>query len=211
VGWRLAAVAAQAVDAAEARLRAAHAALLETPGLQHDFDAAPPFTPPPWLKPLLEFLQAAGPVLKVVVWIGLAAGLVMILWFVARELLATRFRPKREIPALVDWRPDAEAARALLEDAEALAADGRFAEAIHVLLFRSIEEIGGRRPGVVRPALTSRDIARDVPMPAAAASAFARMAGAVERSFFGGRAVGPDDFDVARADYQAFAFAEGWA
>ena len=199
------------MDAGEARLRAAHQALLEIRGLQHDFAAAPPVKPPPWLKALLEFLQVAGPVLKVVVWVGLAAGLLLILWFIARELLATRFRPKRETPALVDWRPDAQAARALLEDADALAAAGRFAEAVHILLFRSIEEIGGRRPGLVRPALTSRDIASTVAMPAEAAGAFGRIAEAVERSFFGGRSLGPEEFAAARSDYQAFAFAEGWA
>lgn len=190
----------------EERLRLAHEALLRTEGLQFDFGSAPPVKLPEWLKAL----EAAAPVLKVVVWIGLAAGLVLIVWYFAREVLATRLRPKREVPTLVDWRPDPEAARALLEDADALAAAGRFAEAIHLLLFRSIEEIAGRRPGAVRPALTSRDIAALVAMPADARGAFARIAEAVERSFFGGRAAGAGDFSAARADYEAFAFAEGW-
>jgi hypothetical protein len=62
----------------------------------------------------------------------------------------------------------------------------------------------------VRPALTSRDIARLEAMPGDARSAFERIAEAVERSFFGGRPAGPEDFGRARADYQAFAFSEGW-
>jgi hypothetical protein len=62
----------------------------------------------------------------------------------------------------------------------------------------------------VRPALTSRDIARLDAMPGEARTAFGRIAEAVERSFFGGRAVDADVFGRCRADYQAFAFSEGW-
>jgi hypothetical protein len=36
------------------------------------------------------------------------------------------------------------------------------------------------------------------------------LAEAVERTFFGGRPADADEFGRARADYQAFAFAEGW-
>ena len=50
--------------------------------------------------------------------------------------------------------------------------EGRYAEAVHHLLFRSIEDIGGRRPRLVRPALTSRELAAaaGVPPPARACS-----------------------------------------
>jgi hypothetical protein len=50
-------------------------------------------------------------------------------------------------------------ARQLLGDADALAADGRYSEAAHLLLHRSIAEIDRRRPASIRKALTSRDIA----------------------------------------------------
>lgn len=197
--------------AAEQKLRAAHQALLRARDLQFDFAAAQPVKEPPWLRPLIEFLKAAAPVLELVFWAGVAAGVLLVLWFVVRELLATRFAPRRQVPNLVDWRPDPEAARALLEDADRLAGEGRYDEAIHLLLFRSIDEIGGRRPGAVRPALTSRDIAALIAMPPSARAAFERISEAVERSFFGGRAAGADTFAACRGDYEAFAFAEGWA
>ena len=108
--------------------------------------------------------------------------------------------PEKEIPRLA----------ALLDDADSLAAQGRFGEAIHLLLFRSIDDLAGRRPGVVRPALTSRDIADLDVLPSQPRAAFTRLAQAFERAFFGGQPVGAEVFDAARRDYEAFAFDAGW-
>ncbi len=108
------------------------------------------------------------------------------------------------------WRPAPAAARALLQEADALAAEGRFAEAAHLLLLRSIEDIHKHRPGAVRPALTSRDIARLEALSPANRQAFAAIAAVVERSLFGGRAVDADGFAFCRATYEAFAFPEAW-
>jgi hypothetical protein len=204
-------VASVEAGTAQQKLAAAHKALLETRGLQFDFAGAKPTEParlPQWL---LNFLEAAGPVLIYVFWGGVIAGGLLILYFILREALPESwFRGKRTVVATADWRPEPEKARALLGDADALAAAGRFEEAIHMLLFRSIDDLVARRPGHVRPALTSRDIADLAVLPPSARDAFARLAQAVERTFFGGRAAGADEFGAARADYEAFAFAEGW-
>lgn len=205
-------MASDAFTASERKLAAAHQALLHTRGLQLDFKGAPKSPPAPaWLESLFRFLADLAPVLKFLFWGGLALGAALILWFVAREILATRFHKAATATQPTDWRPEPEQARALLEEADGLAAAGRFGEAIHLLLFRSIDDLAGRRPGLVRPALTSRDIARLEQMPVPARSAFARIAERVERSFFGGRPVGSEDFAQARGDYEAFAFSEGWA
>lgn len=198
-------------DAAEHKLALAHQALLKTPGIQFDFKGAPPDPPPPaWLKPLAEFIQAIAPFIGYIFWGGLIVGGLLILWFVIREVLPD-VGPKKRIRVEVgDWRPAPEAARALLEDADALAGQGRFEEAIHLLLFRSIDDLAGRRPGVVKPALTSRDLAGLEAMPTDARDAFSRLARAVETTFFGGQPAGAQAFGAARADYEAFAFAEGW-
>ena len=197
---------------AEQQLVLAHKALLKTPGLQFDFGAPPPpEKPPAWIEPLLKFLASLGPVLQYVFWGGLAVGAALILYFIVREFLPETWIRKSSVkPAVTDWRPEAGKARALLEDADGLAAAGRFEEAIHMLLFRSIDDLVARRPGAVRPALTSRDIAGLEALPGEARAAFARLAQAVERTFFGGRPAGADEFGEARRDYEAFAFAEGW-
>jgi hypothetical protein len=203
--------ASDAYANSEAKLAAAHRALLHTRGLQLDFATAPPQPPPPpWLIDLLKALGEFGPVLRYVFWGGLAVALALIVWFIAREVVASRLPTRTKAVAPVDWRPDALAARALLEQADALAGEGRYGEAVHLLLFRSIEDLVGRRPGVVRPALTSRDIAALEVMPAGPRGAFARIAERVETGFFGGRLTDAADFAAARGDYQAFAFAEDW-
>ena len=205
------AAASDAGAAAEQKLAAAHQALLRTRGLQFDFTTYSPPKPPGWLETVLKALAQAAPVLKYVFWAGLILAAALFAWFILREVLDVRFaRPGRTAFREAGFKPEPARARALLEEADSLAAEGRFDEAIHVLLHRSIDDIAGRRPGAVRPALTSRDIARLAAMPEAARHAFARIAEAVERSFFGGRAAGPDEFGQVRADYEAFAFSEGW-
>ena len=204
-------MASDAYTASEQKLAAAHRALLHTHGLQLDFAAGP--KPPAPTSCLLAFFRALAefaPVLQYVFWGGIAVGVALIVWLVAREVIGTRWR-KDVTVAPASWRPEPEKARALLEDADRLAAEGRFGEAIHLLLFRSIDDLVGRRPGLIRPALTSRDIASLEQMPALARSAFGRIAERSERSVFGGRAMGADDFSYARGDYEAFAFSEGWA
>ena len=204
-------VAAAGGQAAEAKLAAAHKALLKTPGIQFDFQKTVEPPPPEWLKPLIAFLQAIAPVLQVIFWGGLIIGAALVLFFIVREFAPESwFRGRKTIVPVTDCRPGPGKARALLEDADTRAASGRFDEAIHLLLFRSIDDLAARRPGAVGPALTSRDISTLRVLPDDARTAFARLAQAVERTFFGGRPADADAFGQARADYQAFAFAEGW-
>lgn len=198
---------------AEPTLAELHAELIAREDLQFEF---PPYVepePPAWADALVRFFEAIGPFLKIVFWAGLIVGGLLVVYFAAREVQATwkRRRKTGEAVTPADWAPEPAKARALLEDADRLAAAGRFGEAVHLLLFRSIEDLSGRRPEVVRPALTSRDIARIEAMPGPARSAFSRIAEVVEKSFFGGRPVGQAEFAECRRAYEAFAFAEGWA
>jgi hypothetical protein len=204
--------ASDAYAASERKLAAAHQALLHTRGLQLDFKQIPPVPPTPqWLLDFIKALGEFGPVFRFVFWGGLALAAILIVVFIAREVLNARRQARSRPPPPADWRPDAGAARELLEAADQLAAEGRYGEALHLLLFRSIEELGGRRPGVVRPALTSRDIAQLSAMPEGPRSAFGRIAERVEMSFFGGRPTGAAEFAAARGDYEAFAFAQEWS
>jgi hypothetical protein len=194
---------------AEQKLAAAHEALRRTSGVQFDFPGLPQQRPPGWIEPLMRFIEAIAPALKYLVWAGLIAGAALVLWFVVQELAPER-RGRRTELSPMDWRPEPLAARGLLQDADALAAEGRFAEAIHMLLFRSIDHLSAKRPGLVKPAFTSRDIARLQALPETPRHAFTRLAQAVEHSLFGGRPVDAEAFQRARGDYEAFAFAESW-
>lgn len=191
----------------------AHQALAADKSLQFAMKGLEPPPPPPgWLRPLIEFLQFLGPAFKIIFWFGLAAIVLAILWFIAREVIRIRLPEKTDKLVIKDdgWRPAPAAALALLSDADALAAEGRFAEAVHLLLLRSINDIDGRLPNTVRPALTARDISGLSRLPAAARPAFDLIARVVENSLFGGRTVDRTAFADCRAAYEAFAFPQAW-
>jgi hypothetical protein len=197
----------------------AHQRMLADRSLQFVFRPAPPPPPPKppdWLAPLLKGLESAAPAVQWVFWAGLAAGLGVILFFIGREVLRVRWphrfkRPARTETPAESWRPTHAQALALLEEVDRLAAAGLYAEAAHLLLHRSIQDIQGRRPNVVRPALTSRDISVLPALPASAREAFVGIARVVERSRFGGAPVGREDFSACRRAYEDFAFPEVWA
>jgi hypothetical protein len=102
-------------------------------------------------------------------------------------------------------------ARALLDEADRLAAAGRYAEAVRLILHRSIEDIEGHRPRLVRPAYTAREIGRLSDIPDNARNVFVGIAGVVEKSFFGGQGLDAAGFADCRKAYEAFAFPGAWA
>lgn len=220
------------------QLSAAHRALRAGGDIQVDMVAAPGRQPPPaWLKALGEWLeQALAPVGRFLGWIGhfmpdapyariflwtmIGALALLILWMVIDRVRhgvwrLPRWRRRRVAVAVDaaedDWTPDAAPARAWLEEADALAGQGDYAQAVHHLLLRSVEDLARRRPQVVRPALTSRDLARASAVPPAPRRLFAEIASAVERSLFGGRPIDADEWSRCRLAYADFAQARTWA
>lgn len=106
-----------------------------------------------------------------------------------------------------EWQPDRAATLALLEDADRLAAEGRFDEATRLLLHRSVGHIAAARPDWVEPSSTARELAALPALPDAARSAFRVIAERVERSLFALRALERGDWEAARAAYAEFALA----
>ena len=153
------------------------------------------------------------PLLRILFWIAVALAVLFLLVMLARRVRdgewSWRRKPRSE-PTEESWQPEEAPARALLGEADALAAAGRFAEAAHLLLYRSIEDIERRRPAVVRPALTSRDIAAAPLLPPGPKRSFAEIVMMVERSLFGGRALDEGDWRACRDAYRDFAFASAW-
>jgi hypothetical protein len=174
---------------------------------------------PNWLSDFFGWLMGGGQgIMRVLAGILIAGVLLLVLYLtvpVVREWIdgLLRRKPKGEEDMDADndsWRPDTSGARNLLAEADALAVAGRYAEAVHLLLGRSLEDIGTRRPGLLKPALTARAIATMDDLPAPARSAFAQIADAVERSLWAGRDIDASDWQVARAGYEAFAFGDHW-
>lgn len=174
--------------------------------------------PPDWLidffRALGDFFTWSAPVMKYVLW-ALAAALLLFLAYrlvpgFAAWVDARRNRPvddEREELGLAE----AQKARARLADADALANEGRFAEAVHLLLYRSVDDISARRPGLVKPALTARDLAAARELPGAARNAFSQIARAVEITLFGGRSIDSAVWGECRAAYTELTIAKNWA
>lgn len=190
---------------------------LERPGLQ-PLEPRTQSEMPAWLGAIGRFIADVivfiAPLLKWILIIGVVALVVWLLWFLFGDILRTRFgREKAARDDVVrshaeDLRPDAQTARTLLEEADELARQGRFAEAVHLLLFRSIEDIQTRRKRVVPRSMTAREIGTLSDLPDRARQALSPIIAIVERSFFGGRDVDSAGWRDARASYEHFAFGD---
>lgn len=116
-------------------------------------------------------------------------------------------RQRAAVAAEEEWQPDRAASLALLEDADRLAAEGRFDEATRLLLQRSVGHIAAARPDWVEPSSTARELAALPALPDTARAAFRVMAERVERSLFALRSLDRVDWETARAAYAEFALA----
>ena len=202
------------------------------PAALHDWEAVrasadiqyAPVPPPPlptepeWLKALGKWLEAFfGPIGRAFglswpvfgyILLGLAAlAAGLIVWRIVATIIAAR-RKARPAEAIPEWAPSADEAQALLEDADRLAAEGRFDEAAHLLLRRSVSHIAAARPDWLKPASTAREIAVLPGLPERARAAFALIAARVERSLFALRPLGAEDWQAARGAYAQFALAD---
>lgn len=177
----------------------------------------PPPKPPGWLTALDDFLKRLfGPIGE---WLGMGwptfekvllglavIGVLILLWVLLAPVLRRLRQPApAEEPA---WVPDRGDALALLEDADGLAAAGRFDEATHLLLQRSVGQISQARPDWVHPASTARELGRLAALPTAARQAFAIIAARVERSRYALHPLAQDDWQAAREAYARFAQVE---
>jgi hypothetical protein len=194
----------------------AHDAILTHHDLQFDFPRYHPPVTPQWLVELLKSLARIWPHSRYVGYFGWAVVIVAALIFLAligREIHRRgwlRWNRVRKSEAPIEWRPPPQAARDLLREADRLAAQGKFAEAVHLLLLRSIEHISEQIPNLVRPAMTSREIGALRQLPGAARAAFVAMTRVVERALFAGFEIAAADFAQCREAYERFAFPGLW-
>lgn len=226
--------AGQAQRADDAQVLEAWRALRNDPAIQFDLTPVQPRpTAPGWLRSLGEWIEDVlspvgralqwinslmpdAPYARIILWTALVLGAGALLWTLWKRwrsgtwLLPRWFRRVERDTDEELWVPDPVPARSWLGEADALAAQGDYAGAAHHLLMRSIEDIQWRRPKLVRPALTSRDIAAAKEIPAQARTMFLRIVETVERSLFGGRPVSAEEWSVTRAAYSDFVVRGSW-
>ena len=220
--------------ASDPGLKEAYRALRADRTVQFDLRPVPPQPrAPDWLRTLghwiadifrpvgraIEWIASLMPdaaYARILLWTVLIAAVLALIWLLVQRARAGEWqlprwrRRDKGVAGEEEWVPEAAPVRAWLEEADALAARGEFAEAVHHLLRRSIDDIAHRRPQLVRPALTSRDIAAAEAIPAGARQLFAGIVATVERSLFGGRAVSANDWTATREAYAGFALSQAW-
>jgi len=167
------------------------------------------------LEAILRFLaDLFGPVgqfiginWSVLQWILVALAGTFLLYVLARTLgpLALRRKGASAAASEPDWQPSREQTLALLEDADRLAAEGRYDEATRLLLQRSVSHIADARPDWVDPSSTARELASLPSLSEPARRAFAVISERVERSLFALRRLEEADWTAARSAYADFA------
>ncbi|HEY4241908.1 MAG TPA: DUF4129 domain-containing protein [Kofleriaceae bacterium] len=144
-----------------------------------------------------------------IMWGLLIVGGLLILFWIANELLKTdaeaELAPTERGPdttAIVDaviQRP--------LGDADEFAHHGDYAEAIHTLLLRTLQELARSAAVRIAPANTSREILARVPLLADARDALAGLITTVELTHFGDEPANAADYERCVRQFQVFAAA----
>jgi hypothetical protein len=91
------------------------------------------------------------------------------------------------------------------DEADGLARNGRFDEAMHVLLLQAVAELRDKLKLSISDSLTAREIERRAPLDPSGKTAFGRMVRAVEHVVFGQEPVDERAYRACRADFELFA------
>jgi len=143
--------------------------------------------PAEWKPPTRVSLHWLGLLLWIVLAVALAVVVLLALVWLARRLRGGR------VDAEVSGEGASEEPVAIpIASAEALAADGRWAEAIHALLLKTLEALSAAAR--LAPSLTSREIVAQVRVAPRAREALAGLVLAVELSRFGGASADAADY-----------------
>ena len=188
------------------RFRQEQARLLRDPSFQFDFVQTPPPKPPEWLKWLGPLLKAVAPALPYVFWGAVILVASILVYMVARELLRDRGGGVQAGKVLTgsDLAPSQQRVKSLLQEADRLAGQGLFGEAARVLLHRTLDDLAERRPGLIAPDQTAREIAALDALPQPVREPLTRIAFSVERFLFAGHGLDRGAYEACRADYDRF-------
>ncbi|MGD8327525.1 MAG: hypothetical protein PVF65_11470 [Sphingomonadales bacterium] len=153
------------------------------------------------LSDLLKALFVAGAVI-----LG-----VFFLWFIFRNVDALKgLFKKKDKPAQDQQVVDTKVVTSVqnrLADAQRLAAEGRFEEAVHFLLLHTIDDLKVQTDHHLPQSWTAREILRNSALLEAVIGPLDAIVQTVEKSFFGGSPIGKQGYDYCIAQYEAFILA----
>jgi hypothetical protein len=140
---------------------------------------------------------------KVLIWVAIGVGIALLLAFLVQQLQSIPPDPRTEEAMIAELAAQAPAPRVTLADADGLASQGRFGEAIHALLLHALVALRQRYALDYQPAQTSREILRRLP-PSDRRASLADLVLAVELTHFGGRESGRSDYEHCKSSFERF-------
>ena len=150
-------------------------------------------------------VQLRIPVPAALIWIAVAVVVGFVLYALRDPLLALLGRRNEEwetAQAGGDATMPAPGADPLTA-ADALSREGRFVEAMHLLLLQSLADIREQLRETFADSWTSREILRGARLNPAGRSSLREIIAAVERTYFGGYPAQGDDYAACRRNFDA--------
>lgn len=140
---------------------------------------------------------------RLLLWGAVIVGMLVIAWSL-RDSLPVISRSRRVVARDPDAPPQTQADRMdeAQVEADALARQGRYADAMHVLLLNSLSEIRAVLGTSFAVSLTSREILRRVQLSDMGRQALAAIVRSVERTYFGGGHAGLGDYAACRQSFE---------
>ncbi|GLH75774.1 hypothetical protein SSBR45G_06820 [Bradyrhizobium sp. SSBR45G] len=140
---------------------------------------------------------------RLLLWGAVIVGTLVIAWSL-RDSLPVISRSRRIVARDPDAPPQTQADRmdeAQIE-ADALARQGRYADAMHLLLLNSLSEIRAVLGTSFAVSLTSREILRRVQLTDVGRQSLTSIVRNVERTYFGGGHAGLGDYSACRQNFE---------
>jgi len=159
------------------------------------------WNPPDWV----------GQIALIMFWLLIGVLVLLAVFYLGRELpawIGRRRQLKAGVAPMVQGVPVAVDSQLLdaLGKADHLAAEGQFAEALHLLLLHSFDYLKRHLGGIYGPSSTAREILHRSRLPDAGRQSLGAIVDAAEISYFGGRPVDGGIYAACRRHYQTFAF-----
>lgn len=137
-------------------------------------------------------------------WVPVIGGAAVLLYWLATRLLLGRARWDERGETLAAEGEDALPGMLAdaLSSANALAREGHFGEAMHLLLLHAVAAVRERLGDEIADSLTSREVLRSRRLSAAGKVSLGEIVGRVEKSHFGRYPASDDDYAACRAAFE---------
>jgi hypothetical protein len=141
--------------------------------------------------------------LRYLLWVAVIIGILVVVWSL-RNSLPVMDRSQK-IVAPIESPPSLAQSQRMEEarlEADDLARQGHYREAMHLLLLQSLSELRRQLGTSFAISMTSREILRRVHLSDIGRQSLTAIIGSVEQTYFGAQDAGRDDYSVCRSHFE---------